>query len=60
MAIISENIEINGHLLVRHKSDCGRYIKQKETGIEYAEALDKIPCRFTYEEIEKEILPFDK
>lgn len=41
--------------LVRYKSDQGLYIRQVETGIEYAEAVDVIPCRYTYEETEREI-----
>lgn len=36
--------------LVRHYSDAGMYIRQKETGVEYAEAIDTIPCKYTYEE----------
>ena len=36
--------------LVRHCSDEGRQILQKETGKVYDEAIDIIPCRYTYEE----------
>lgn len=36
--------------LVRHYSDEGKQILQKETGIVYDEAIDTIPCRYTYEE----------
>ena len=56
MAVISKNIEINGRTLVRHESDCGKLIRQVETGREYKSAIDSIPCRFTYEETEKDIL----
>ena len=31
------------------------YIKQIETGIEYAEAIDVIPCRYTYSVTDKKI-----
>jgi hypothetical protein len=42
--------EILNDRLVRHYSDKGMMIKQVETGIEYADAVDVIPCRYTYEE----------
>lgn len=41
--------QINDHL-VRHYSDQGVYIRQVETGIEYPDPVDTIPCRYTYEE----------
>jgi hypothetical protein len=41
--------------LVRHYSDQGLYIMQIETGVEYSEAIDVIPCRYTYEETDKPI-----
>lgn len=40
--------------LVRHYSDEGKPIRQIETGIVYGEAVDVIPCRYTYEEITEE------
>ena len=55
MAIKTENITIEGRELVKHFSDENKYIRQVETGIEYAEAIDVMPCRYTYEEIEREI-----
>lgn len=36
--------------LVRHYSDTGMRIRQIETGVEYEEAVDTVPCRYTYEE----------
>lgn len=43
---------------VRHYSDSGLRILQYETGIVYDDAVDVIPCRYTYTEtdelIEKE------
>ena len=41
--------------LVKHSSDKGMFIRQLETGVEYAEAVDVVPCRYTYEETEREI-----
>lgn len=34
--------------LIKHYSDKGMYILQIETQIEYAEAVDVFPCRYTY------------
>lgn len=45
--IITEQFSEN---LVRHYSDKGVKIKQVETGLVYDEAVDLIPCEFTYEE----------
>ena len=53
--IISKEIEVNGRALILHESDCGKYIRQVETGREYASAVDTVPCRYTYEETEREI-----
>lgn len=36
--------------LVRHYSDSGMMIRQVETGVLYSDAVDVIPCRYTYEE----------
>lgn len=35
---------------VYHYSDENMMIRQIETGILYVDALDTIPCKFTYEE----------
>lgn len=43
--------------LIRHYSDSGMMILQVETGIEYEEAVDVVPCRFSYEETETPIEP---
>lgn len=53
--LIAKNIEVNGRTLIKHESDNGKYIRQVETGIEYSSAVDIIPCRYTYEETDKEI-----
>lgn len=55
MAIVSKTIEINGRTLIRHVSDSGKMIRQVETGREYSSAVDIIPCKYTYEETEKDI-----
>jgi hypothetical protein len=43
---------------VKHYSDSGKKIRQIETGMLYDEAVDVVPCRFTYEEtdIDAEII----
>lgn len=41
--------------LIRHYSDEGKMIRQVETGAEYPEAIDVVPCRYTYEETDKPI-----
>lgn len=44
---------------VRHISDAGLKIRQVETGRIFNEAVDRTPCKFTYEEtdIESDIEP---
>lgn len=46
--VVSEYLE-NG-ALIRHYSDKGIPMIQTETGIEYEEAVDVVPCRYSYEE----------
>ena len=41
--------------LVRHYSDNGVYLRQLQTGIEYSEAVDIIPCCYEYIETDKPI-----
>ena len=41
--------------LIKHCSDAAMYIRQKETGILYEEAIDVIPCQYTYEETNEHI-----
>ena len=55
MAITSNYIEINGRKLIKHKSDSGKMIRQVETGREYSSAVDVIPCKYTYEETDKDV-----
>ena len=48
-----EKITINNKELLHTYSDSNKYILQVETNIEYDEAYDVIPCKYTYTEIEK-------
>lgn len=41
--------------LIRHYSDNGVKLKQVETGILYDEAIDIVPCKYTYEETDEPI-----
>ena len=41
--------------LIRHFSDKDMLIKQNETGIEYSEAIDIVPCKYTYSETDMPI-----
>ena len=40
---------------VKHYSDAGMMIRQIETGILYEDAVDILPCRYTYEETNEPI-----
>jgi len=42
-----------GDDLVRHYSDRDMMMLQVETGIRYADAIDVVPCRYTYEETDE-------
>lgn len=46
-----------GDGLVRHHSDRGVMMLQVETGITYADAIDVVPCPYTYEETDERIDP---
>ena len=50
--LIFKNIN-NSHIY--HYSDSGMKIKQVETGIIYDDAIDVLPCRYTYEETNEPI-----
>ena len=41
--------------LIRHYSDANMKIRQEETGIIYDEAVDVVPCRYTYTETSEPI-----
>ena len=49
--IVTENI---GNL-IRHYSDAGLKLRQVETGEIYDDAIDIVPCPFTYEETDEPI-----
>ncbi|MBQ8408992.1 MAG: hypothetical protein IJY39_09030 [Clostridia bacterium] len=55
MAVKSEYVTVGERTLIRHVSDSNKYIRQVETGILYRSATDVIPCKYTYEETEREI-----
>lgn len=40
---------------IRHYSDCGMKIRQVETGKLYEDAVDVIPCQYTYIETDEPI-----
>lgn len=50
--IVSENLENNR---IRHYSDSGMKIRQVETGIVYDDAVDVLPCKYTYEETDEPV-----
>jgi len=52
MAIREEQVS---ETCVRHYSDQNLKIRQIETGIIYEDAVDVIPCAYTYEETEESI-----
>lgn len=41
---------LNNGALIKHYSDQGYMLLQVETGIKYADPVDVVPCRYTYEE----------
>lgn len=56
---VDENGAVHENL-VKHYSDEGVYIRQVETGAEYSEAVDVIPCKYTYKETDKPIEETDE
>lgn len=42
--------EIINDMVVRHYSDRDKMLRQVETGTFWVDAVDVLPCRFTYEE----------
>lgn len=62
--MIELKIEILNNNLIRHYAEDRQgnryYIKQVETGVEYEEAVDIIPCKYTYEITNKQIECEDK
>lgn len=52
--MIKEQIIDDGRR-IRHWSDAEMMIRQIETGIDYEDAVDNVPCLYTYEETDKPI-----
>lgn len=46
---------LNDGKLIKHYSDAGVLLLQVETGIKYADPVDLVPCRYTYEETDEPI-----
>lgn len=44
---------LNDGTLIKHYSDAGFMLLQVETGIKYADPVDLVPCRYTYEETDE-------
>lgn len=46
---------LNDGTLIKHYSDAGFMLLQVETGVKYADPIDLVPCRYTYEETDEKI-----
>jgi hypothetical protein len=44
---------LNDGTLIKHYSDKGYLLLQVETGLKYADPVDVVPCRYTYEETDE-------
>ena len=44
---------LNEGTLIRHFSDSGFYLLQNETGIQYSDPIDIVPCPYTYTETDE-------
>lgn len=44
---------LNDGTLIKHFSDAGVLLLQVETGVKYADPVDIVPCRYTYEETDE-------
>jgi hypothetical protein len=44
---------LNDGTLIKHYSDAGYMLLQVETGMKYADPVDIVPCRYTYEETDE-------
>ena len=54
--IKQEKVKIENRELLHTYSDNNKYILQVETSNIYDEAYDVIPCKYTYTEMEEEII----
>ena len=48
---------LNDGTLVKHYSDSGMLMLQVETGAKYGEAIDTVPCKYTYVETDEPSVP---
>jgi hypothetical protein len=46
---------LNEGTLVKHYSDAGFMLLQNETGVRYVDAVDVVPCMYTYTETDEPI-----
>jgi hypothetical protein len=46
---------LNNGSLVKHYSDSGMLMLQVETGVKYGEAIDVVPCKYTYTETDEPV-----
>ena len=46
--------------MIRHYSDMGMKLLQVETGMVYDEAIDIVPCQYTYEETDEPIVQVEE
>ena len=53
--LITETVTIRGTDYAHAYSDAAMYIEQVETGALYADAIDVLPCPFTYTETNEPI-----
>lgn len=53
--IVQERTTINGTEFLHTYSDRGMMLMQVETGIMYGDAIDVIPCKYTYTETDTPI-----
>ena len=53
--ILTETIDYGTVQVIRHYSDSNLKIRQLETGLLFDDAVDIIPCQFTYEETDTPI-----
>jgi hypothetical protein len=44
---------LNDGTLIKHYSDKGVLLLQKETGAKYSDPIDIVPCPYTYEETDE-------
>ena len=51
---------LNDGTLIKHTSDSGKMLLQNETGIKYAEAIDVVPCKYTYTETDEPVEDTDE